>query len=322
MPFSVCRAVDWHHEPDNAIMRLVAYCPDLRPVPKLLLISLILLGTDELHGGAELDALVGLHRNSRQAAMRDLRDLGLVRMISATRIELQPLTRAAKFLRFNLESSLAVSAPLLTSGRDPKAELADAWNRLKPLGYSSLRVVPDSLAKAVNSHMSDLGLEPYDYERFFQGIAVGVESSEFWLEQNSNKTLASITGLNRPTDRKRANVLSLYEKGAASGSKPERAAPRLKHTVYPGHLRPVISEYIAAQFAYAQAFDLGAVRQGHKLRVVNACQAVLDAGFDPQRLRRRFPQVPNCAWPDPTLNPEVDPPAPAYDDDNARGRAR
>jgi hypothetical protein len=318
MPFSVCRAVDWHHEPDHVISRLVAFCPDLRPVPKLLLISMIALGSEEFPNSAEFDRLVGVHRNSRLTGMRELRDLGLIRAISAARVELQPLTRGAKFLRFGFEGSQGTSAPLLTSGRNPKQELADTWNELRPVGYARIRVVSDSLAKSVNAHISDLGLKAYDYETFFRAIAAGVESSDFWSNENSNKTLMAITGVNRPSDRKRANVFALFERGSSSPERVSQVAEQPKSTVYPASMREVIDEYVSAQFAFAQAFDLGGVRPGHSARVRAAQQAILDKGFDPQALRRRFPQVPDKCWPGGTRNPEKDPLPPAFDDDKKR----
>jgi hypothetical protein len=317
MPFSVARATDWHPEPDSTVARTVVLCPDLRPMPKLVLVALVLLGDNELDSVACLDGQLGIHRNSRTQALKELKELGLIRAINPSRVELQPLSRGASFLRFHVRPSGATTQLPLAVTRNFKQELADSWNKHRPSGYAAIRKVSDSLAKSVNTHMADLGLKPYEYDDFFAPLKVGVEASDFWSNENWRKTLAAIVGINKPTDRKRSNVYNLFEAGTNGAAKVKQSSDEPEAKVWPASLRLAVNEYMAAQFAFAQAFDMGRAREGHRERVKQAeMQIMTKHGYSPQAFRQRFPQVADDQWPsDLTKNPAVNPPLPTFDDD-------
>lgn len=305
MAFTVKRATDWPAEDDQALLRRFLCCTNIRPIPKLVWSMLFALGDSRLESITDIDIALSIHRHTRANALTELMELGFLRGMVAGVIVRDPLSANP---RLQYHSPIFADGAEEGDGTEVPAktraqQFAAAWNANRPADYAKLRQPHAGLIKAVNSHMKDLGLTPYDYEAFFSVLAAGVRRNQFWSKENRSKTLASITGLNRPTEKKSANVLRLYSEGLEA-PEDERHEPEQSDTlVLPTLLRPLISEYHAAQHAYAVAYDMGRVQAGHAGRLHQAEAAIVGAGYTPQSFRLLLPQVPDDEWPTSTANP-------------------
>jgi hypothetical protein len=305
MAFTVKRATDWPPDDDRVLLRRFLCCTNIRPIPKLIWCLLVSLGDSRLESVTDIDVALQIHRHTRTNAIAELCELGFLRGMTAGVVVQNPLTANP---RLQYHSVVFEDGPEAGDGTEipvtSRAEqLAAAWNAHRPANYKRIAQPHAGLIKAVNAHMRDLGLTPYDYEAFFSVLAAGVRRSRFWSQENTSKTLASITGLNRPTEKKAANVLRLYSDGLEA-PREERVAPERADTlVLPAALRPLISEYHAAQHAFAMAYDMRRADPAHATRVLRAESAIRDAGFDPQLFRLLLPQVPDAVWPTPIKSP-------------------
>jgi hypothetical protein len=185
--------------------------------------------------------------------------------------------------------------------RDYLQEATDAWNKYRPKDYAKIRRISMQLVRAIDIHMKDLGIKAHDYEEFFSVIKAGVESSDFWSNQNRSRTLNSITGVGTPSDTKRSNVYNLFNAGVDSPAEPTKEEDRSDTIVYDPSVRKLISDYEDAQHSYQQAWSQGTITRDVELFVIRTETNLVEAGLDPARFRFKYGLD---RWPTGTPEPE------------------
>lgn len=305
MAFTVKRATDWPADDDRVLLRRFLCCTNIRPIPKLIWCLLMSLGDSKLASVTDIDVALQIHRHTRTNAIAELCELGFLRGMTAGVVVQNPLTANPRlqYHSFIFEDGAEAGDGTEVPVASRADQLAAAWNAHRPADYARIERPHAGLIKAVNAHMKDLGVKRYDYDAFFSVIAAGVRRSHFWSKENRNKTLVAITGLNRPTEKKSANVMRLYTEGLGVSPEERQEPSRVDTLVLPASLRPLVSEYHAAQYAFAVAYDNRRADPAHAARVLRAESAIRDAGFDPQLFRLLLPQVPDAMWPTPVKSP-------------------
>lgn len=184
--------------------------------------------------------------------------------------------------------------------RDYLQEATDSWNRYRPKDYQKIRRISAQLVKAVDLHMRELRVPAHHYDEFFAILKTGIERSDFWSKQNSNKTLQAITGLGNPTDKKKSHVYALFNDGVETPAKPVEEVERKDTIVYPAKFRKLIDEYEAAQHSYQQATQDRSLSEAHADYVIRTEQTLRDAGLDPALFRFKYGLK---TWPTDTPEP-------------------
>jgi hypothetical protein len=188
------------------------------------------------------------------------------------------------------------------------AQAVESWNLHRPTNYQKINRLSSQLGKAIDLHLAALGLKSGEYDRFFSVLKVGIERSQFWSNENSSKTLQSITGIGSPTTKKFNNVFTLYNDGLDSEDSfdLQRKKPAKAKRVVNASLRPVIDQYDEAQCAYVEAAQpsapLATKRQleSRTRFLVETEELMRTSGLDPSEFRMLNSHVP---WPTDTPSP-------------------
>jgi hypothetical protein len=319
VPFTVSKATQWEISGHYIKVPVsLVRCKLLTPNAKLLLMMLINQVGWEKTYHATLDLSLDIHRSTRIRCIAELRELGFVSGEDSHYILNDPLPILAKLarqqIRLNTEANRILNMDAVNKRldqqekraeaavkRDFLQEATDAWNLYRPKNYQKIRRISASVSKALDIHMKELSVDAHNYEEFFSIIKSGVEKSDFWLNQNTNKTLESITGVGNPTDKKRSNVYSLFNAGISDPARPTEEKERVDTIVYPASLRSVISDYESAQHAYNEAYRQGNVDSMVEEYVMRTEQAIKDAGLDPTKFRFKYGMK---TWPTGTPEPK------------------
>lgn len=253
-----------------------------------------------------MDRCLNIHRSTRTRCLSELRGLGFIKGNDAHIVLCDPVPILLKlkkqriWLQSQIEEITSFSEcdqqqdllegddSLVAKQRDYLQEATDSWNKYRPKDYRKIRRISSQLVKAIDTHMKELSVKAHDYDEFFSVLKAGIEGSSFWSRTNSNKTLQSITGIGCPTDKKKANVYSLFNDGVDAPSDEVSEGDRSDTVVYPAAYRNIIDEYDSAQTAYSQAHRERSVTDDHRSYVIRTEQALRDIGLDPSRFRFKF----------------------------------
>lgn len=322
MGFVASRATDWNLKSFVKVPFHLIVCDSLTPNAKLLLMFLINQIGYKAVALTTIDRCLSIHRSTRIRCMTELKELGFIAGSESHIVvnDPQPILAKLKAERTAVLEEVSVvinrdeyieqlidkqteKARKLEEQvpRDFLKEATDAWNRYRPKDYQRIRRISATVLKALEIHMKDLGVAPHNYEEFFSILKSGVEKSNFWSNQNTNKTLLSITGVGSPTDKKRSNVYSLFNAGVSSPAAPTEEKERDDTIVYPASYRPVINDYEAAQHAYNEAYRSGTIDEGIENYVIRTERALKDIKLDPAKFRLKYGMK---TWPTDTPEPE------------------
>lgn len=266
-----------------------------------------------------IDRCLGIHRSTRIRCLAELRELGFIAGTDSHFVLNDPLP-ILKDLRSKKDKALKEADELLDAFstdtqqeltsegessekklRDYMQEATDAWNRYRPKDYHKIRRISAPLVKALDIHMRELGIKAHHYEEFFSILKTGIERSEFWSKNNSNKTLQSITGIGSPTDKKKLNVYSLFNDGVDAPAASVEEVERNDTITFPAEYRPLIDEYEAAQTAYSNAYFSRSLDEGFCDYIRRTEAALKQAGLDPAMFRYKY-GIKN--WPTDTPEPD------------------
>lgn len=281
-------------------------CDELHANTKLLFILLMnQVGFRPVHINA-IDRCLNIHRSTRIRCLAELRDYGLIKGSDSHIILMDPVpildrlrqdrikldTQIDEAMGFNeyyekMEERAQAKADAIVV-RDFLQEATDAWNRYRPKDYQKIRRMSAQIIKSVDIHMRDLSVSAHSYEEFFSILKAGVDKSDFWSNQNSSKTLQSITGVGMPTDKKKSNVYALFNDGVQQPAQPTEEEERSDTIVFPAKYRKLIDEYESAQTLYNEAYRNRALTDDHRQYVVRTEQDLKDAKLDPSRFRFKF----------------------------------
>ena len=263
---------------------------------------------------ATLDRLLGVHRSTRIRCLAELKELGFISG-SATHIVIEDpelilgrLNKEAKKAKQEAQEIIDDYGPIEEKPKEVKQpekvdylqKASDAWNLYRPKNYQKIRRISAQLVKAVDLHMRELNVDPYEYEEFFSVLKAGIEKSDFWSNKNSNKTLQAVTGIGLPTDKKKKNVYELFNDGLEAPAMPTEEEERSDTIVYPNEYRKVIDEYDAAQFVYNEAYRSRRVTPEIDQYVIRTENALKEIGLDPARFRMKYGMA---TWPTDTPEP-------------------
>jgi len=314
---AVSKDTDWEPKVYAKAPYELLLCDDLTANSKLLW---IVLANQSKFGPIDksvLDRRIGIHRNTRVRCMVELRELGLISGTTEHIIVHDPVPILRKLRKIDDESRRIVEESLLgpyeepvKKERKPKEvinyfdDATDAWNKYRPANYSKINRLSAQLLKAVDLHISALGVTPHDYDNFFAVLKAGVDHSPFWSKQNTSKTLQSITGLGQPQTKKYQNVHDLYNEGLNyDKSRAVKEEDRQDETVIPATLRKSIDEYDNLHYMYYNMTrnDPDSVSTLTD-RITQTEMEIRNAGFDPARFRMKY-QL--SSWPTDVPEPET-----------------
>jgi hypothetical protein len=309
MPLSVSKAKDWQINSFLKVPFHLVICDELTPNSRLLLMFFMNQVGYKTVSMSVVDRLIGFHRSTRIRCLAELKELGFIEG-SDSHIVLndpQPILANLKNSRKKtLDQAYAIMSEDefmedLSSRqrekqikaqeavkRDFLQEATDAWNRYRPKDYQKIRNISAQLIKAVDIHMQDLRVSAHHYEEFFSILKAGIEKSDFWSNQNSTKTLQSITGVGMPTDKKKGNVYSLFNDGVQQPAAPTEEQERSDTIVYPAKYRKLIDEYESAQTLYNEAYRNRALQDDHRQYVIRTERELTEAGLDPAQFRFKY----------------------------------
>ena len=315
MKLTVSKDSQW--EPDiyaKAPLELLL-CEELHPNSKLLW---IVLANQSKFGPIDksvLDKMIGIHRSTRIRCIKELREFGLIKgKDDCSLILVNPVPILRKLIEEASKARIEAHEQLLgmtskeqpppqpekkqrKSSADYMEEARSAWNLYRPVNYSKVNRMSAELLKAIDSHISSLGLKPHQYEDFFSVLKVGVEHSPFWSKENSSKNLQSITGLGSPQSKKYQNVYSLYNEGLNyDKAKAVDEADRKDVIVISAEYRTLIDDYDGLQYEYAERIRQ---HQPDKAKLLSEIiilteQKMRDAKLDPAKFRMKY-NLPS--WP-------------------------
>lgn len=306
MAMTVSKTTKWEIHSFIKIPYHLVICSDLTPNSRLVLMFLLNQVGYRPVSVSTIDSLLGIHRSTRIRCFAELRELGFIAgtdshiLLNDPQVVLAKLKekRRATLSEVNVILTKDEYMELVTGSLKDKAEAAalvekrdylqdatDAWNRYRPKDYQKIRRMSAQVMKALDAHMRDLKVPAHNYDEFFSILKAGVEKSDFWLNQNSNKTLQSITGVGTPTDKKRSNVYNLFNEGATSPAKPVEEEDRKDTVTYPAAYRPLISDYLAAQYSYQQVHNRPEHSRFAVDAIIKAEQALKDVKLDPADFR-------------------------------------
>lgn len=318
---SVSKETDWKPEKYAKAPIELLLCEDLQASTKLLWIVL----ANQTNFGpihkSMLDKLAGIHRSTRLRCLAELREIGLVKGTEHNLILVDPIPILRKRIeelnknRQDLQSQFLGPEKIVPETKKKKTQPKErpsnsekakqAWNSYRPKNYQKVNVLSAAVVGAIDKHMDSLGIEKNDYEQFFSVLKAGIEHSDFWLNQNSTKTLQSITGIGNPQEKKFNNVFQLYNEGLNHEKGcPLEESERKDDMVISIKYRPLIDDYDEIQTTYAQMYWY----ERHELptltdRIIEIENGLREAGLDPARFRMAN-NIPT--WP--TDVPEPDSP--------------
>jgi len=309
MPLSVSKAKDWQINSFLKVPFHLIICDELTPNSRLLLMFLMNQIGYKSVSMSVIDRLIGFHRSTRIRCLAELKELGFVEGSDSHMVLNDPQPILANFKNSRKKTLDQVYAIMSSDkfmedlserqrGKQIKAEQAvkrdyleeatNAWNLYRPKDYQKIRNISAQLIKAVDLHMQDLRVPPHHYEEFFSILKAGVEKSDFWSNQNSAKTLQSITGVGTPTDKKKCNVYALFNDGVQQPATATEEGERSDTTVFPAKYRKLIDEYESAQTMYNEAYRSRTLTDDHRNYIIRTEQDLFDAGLDPARFRFKF----------------------------------
>ena len=305
MTFVVSKSSDWDVDSYVKVPFSLVCCEHLTSSSKLILIALYnQVGFRPVNYGT-LDRLLGIHRSTRIRCFAELRELQflngddnhlvmndpvpvlkkLIKNGQKDQIQAQEVLSYEDYAKQAL--SLEEDAPKAVK-RDYLQEATDAWNRYRPRDYKAVNRISAQIIKAIDIHMRDLRVPPHRYEEFFSILKAGIEKSDFWSNQNSAKTLQSVTGVGTPTDKKKGNVYALFNDGVQQPATATEEGERSDSTVFPAKYRKLIDEYESAQTVYNEAYRGRSLTEDHRGYIVRTEQDLSNAGLDPARFRFKF----------------------------------
>lgn len=306
MPFTVSKHSSWNIERFIKVPIQLIICDELHSTSKLLLILLMnQVGFKPVHINA-IDRCLGIHRSTRVRCLSELREYGFIKGTDAHLVLMDPIPILDKFRkdRIKVEAEIddvmgfdeyykKIEEKELTKAETVKPrnylqEATDAWNRYRPKDYQKIRRISAQVIKAIDIHMKDLSVHAHNYDEFFSILKAGVEKSDFWSNQNTSKTLQSITGVGSPTDKKKLHVYALFNDGVSKPAAPTEEEERVDTIVFPARYRDLIDEYESAQTAYNEAYRSRTLTDDHRKYVVRTEQAIVDAKLNPAQFRFKF----------------------------------
>lgn len=309
MKITISKDVEWQVTAFAKAPLELLLCDDLLPTSKLLWIVLANQANFRPIDRTVLDRRIGIHRSTRLRAMAELRDTGFISGTDSHIVVHDPapilkkLDKEDRFSREIARAELGIeedAAPAMPKSVQPRTDYfdvaTDAWNHYRPAGYVKIRRMSSQVLKAVDLHMKALGLKVHDYEHFFSTLKGGAEKSNFWLKENTSKTLQSITGVGQPQDKKYQNVHALYNEGLECGpAKSVEESERIEELVLPDHMRNVIDMYDELQHTYLklQRSDPGML-EDLTSRIIEAEESFRKEGLDPAMFRLKYDLV---SWP-------------------------
>ena len=321
MPLVVSKSSNWQINSFVKIPFALIVCDDLTPNSRLLLMFLFNQIGYKPVSSSTIDRCLGMHRSTRNRCMVELKELGFIGGSDAHIVLSDPQPILAKLKERRKESLEQVAViigrdeylELLTEQqrqkqvkaeeaekRDFLKEASDSWNRYRPKDYQRIRRISAPILKAIDIHMRDLSIVPHAYDEFFSAIKAGIDKSDFWSNQNTSKTLQSITGVGSPTDKKRSNVYSLFNEGISSPAQPIEEEQREDTIVYPARYRKLINDYDAAQHSYNEAYRENRVDTAVENYVIRTESALVEAGLKPELFRLKYGMK---TWPTDTPEP-------------------
>lgn len=306
MPFTVSKNGNWNIEKFVKVPIQLIICDELHSNSKLLLILLMnQVGFKPVHVNA-IDRCLGIHRSTRVRCLAELREYGFIKGTDSHLQLMNPVPILDKFRRDRAKIEAEIdnvmgfdeyykkieqreqSGQESVKTRNYLQEATDAWNRYRPKDYQKIRRISAQIIKAIDIHMKDLSVPAHHYDEFFSILKSGIEKSDFWSNQNSSKTLQSITGVGSPTDTKKSNVYALFNDGVGNPAKPTEEEERSDTIVFPAVYRQLIDEYESAQTVYNEAYRNRSLTDDHRAYVVRTEQALLDVRLDPAQFRFKF----------------------------------
>jgi hypothetical protein len=305
MTFVVSKSSDWEVDSYVKVPFSLVCCEHLTSSSKLILIALYNQVGFRPVNYSTLDRLLGIHRSTRIRCLTELRELQflngddnhlvlkdpipilkkLIKSGQKDQIQAQEVLSYEDYVKQTL--SLEEDTPKVIK-RDYLQEATDAWNRYRPKDYKKISRISAQIIKAVDVHMRDLRVPPHHYEEFFSILKAGIEKSDFWSNQNSAKTLQSITGIGATTDKKKGNVYALFNDGVQQPATATEEGERSDTTVFPAKYRKLIDEYESAQTMYNEAYRSRTLTEDHRDYIIRTERDLLDAGLDPARFRFKF----------------------------------
>lgn len=306
VPFTVSKQSDWNVDRFIKVPIQLVICDELHANSKLLLILLMnQVGFKPVHINT-IDRCLGIHRSTRVRCLAELREYGFIKGTDSHIVLMNPVPILDKFRldRAKIEAEIddvmgfdeyykkmqekKQAKEETVKVRNYMQEATDAWNRYRPKDYQKIRRISAQIIKAVDIHMRDLSVHAHNYDEFFSILKAGVEKSDFWLNQNSSKTLQSITGVGTPTDKKKSNVYSLFNDGVNKPAAPTEEEERSDTVIFPSSYRKFIDEYESAQTVYHEAYRNRSLTDDHRHYVIRTEQALQQIGLDPNQFRYKF----------------------------------
>jgi hypothetical protein len=269
-----------------------------------------------------LDCRLGIHRSTRSRLMEELRDLGFVSGTDRHLIVNDPIPILEKLEKEDDESRVLAKEQMLsepdeTANEKPKPkkkeekhdyvmQATESWNKHRPTNYQKINRLSSQLLKAIDLHLTALGMKIGDYDQFFSVLKTGIERSKFWSNENSSKTLQSIVGIGSPTSKKFQNVFSLYNDGLEPEDNEDfkRRADNKPKRVIEASLRKLIDQYDEAQYYYVEAAAPSSAYKhqldSRTLFLIQTEEAMRNAGLEPADFRMMNNYV---EWPTDTPAP-------------------
>ena len=324
-PVTVSKSSQWDCQ--NSYVKVpvrLLLCDSLTANAKLLWIALANQAGFRPISKSVLDLRLGVHRSTRSRLREELTDAGFIEgtarhiylndpvpVFDRLEAEDQESRVAAKQEMMREEGTVSVPEPVKqvkakVSTGDLMAQAVAAWNTHRPANYQKINRLSSQLGKAIDLHLAALGLKSGEYERFFSVLKVGIERSQFWSNENSSKTLQSITGIGSPTTKKFNNVFSLYNDGLESEDTfdLQRKKPAKQKRIISASLRPIIDQYDEAQCAYVEAAEPSSPfkrqLESRTRFLVDTEELMRFSGLDPSEFRMLNSHVP---WPTDTPPP-------------------
>jgi len=309
MPLSVSKSKDWQISSFLKVPFHLIICDELTPNSRLLLMFLMNQIGYKSVSLSVVDRLIGFHRSTRIRCLIELKELNFIEGTDSHLVVNDPQPILAD-LKNSRKKTLDQAYVIMSEDeymedlscrqhnkqvksqesvkRDFLQEATDAWNRYRPKDYKKVSRISAQIIKAIDIHMRDLSVPAHHYEEFFSILKAGVEKSDFWSNQNSAKTLQSITGVGSPTDKKKGNVYTLFNDGVQQPAAATEEEERSDTIVYPAKYRKLIDEYESAQTMYHEAYRGRSLTDNHRDFIVRTEQELSHAGLDPAKFRFKF----------------------------------
>jgi hypothetical protein len=249
--------------------------------------------------------------------MAELKVLGLISGTENHIIMHNPMPILRRLRKLDEESRRIVNEEMLQPYDEPPPkqqkpkevynyfdEAANAWNKYRPTDYAKVNRLSAQVLKAIDLHISALGLETHDYDNFFAVLKAGIEHSPFWSKQNTSKTLQSIIGIGQPQTKKYQNVHQLYNEGLNyDKANAVQEDDRRDRIVLPSKLRKIIDEYDELHYMY---FNMSrndpSSLDGLTPRILSIEDRLRAENLDPAKFRMKYQMN---SWPSNVPEPEA-----------------